>query len=71
MVQPLQQLLHFGALAQIATRNVVAQNLLPEFLQTLLVGRLVYAIDSRAMQRHEARGHGLVRQEHEFFDQLV
>ena len=71
-VEPLQELLDFGALAEVAAGHVVAQDFLAVFLEAPVVGLFVNAIDGRAAGAGISRDrHRFVGEQHVFLDQLV
>ncbi len=67
----LQQFLHFGGLAQVAARDVMASTSCAIFLQASRVRLFVDAINRWRVQAHQARRDGFVGQQHVFLDQLV
>ncbi len=49
----------------------MAEDIFAIFLQAFLVGRLVDAVNRRAIQAHQPRGDGFIGQQHAFLDELV
>src|SRR2546430_4429262 len=63
----LQELLDFGAAAQIAARHIVAEELLAIIPEPFFVRLFVDAINRRLALAHQSGGHRLVRRQHEPF----
>jgi hypothetical protein len=71
MFESLEEFLDFGALAEVAARDVMAEDFIAELLEALGIGLFVHAVDGGLASLNEMGGDGFVGQKHEFFDQLV
>ena len=67
----MKKFLNFGTVTQVAARDIVAEDLVTVLAQARFVGFLVDPVDCRPAQLHQVRRDRLIRQQHEFLNELM